>query len=71
MAAIVETNGLDKRVLTAMLSVLTVGRVMHGETGLMTEGAGEIGRPVGFFSTLFMIGGLAAYGAFSSMPYWT
>lgn len=66
LAGLVEANGGNSTVLTAILSVLTIGRVMHGEFGLMTKGAGGIGRPIGFFSTIGVIVGLACYGTWLS-----
>jgi uncharacterized membrane protein YecN with MAPEG domain len=70
LAGLVEANGGNKGVLTAFLGVLTVGRVMHGELGLMTKDSGGIGRPIGFFSTIGVILGLALYGAWLSRTYW-
>lgn len=63
LSGLVESNGGNKTVLTAVLSVLVVGRVLHGEFGLMTKDSGGIGRPIGFFSTILVIIGLATYGA--------
>jgi len=70
LAGLVEANNGNKGVLTAVLSVLTVGRVMHGELGLMTKDSGGIGRPIGFFSTIGVILGLALYGTWLSRSYW-
>lgn len=70
LAGLVEANNGNKGVLTALLGALTVGRVMHGELGLMTKGSGGIGRPIGFFSTTGVILGLALYGAWLSRCYW-
>ena len=70
LAGLVEANGGSKAVLTALLGVLTVGRVMHGELGLMTKNAGGIGRPIGFFSTIGVTFSLAVYGAWLSRLYW-
>lgn len=69
LAGLVEANGGNKGVLSAFLSALTVGRVMHGELGLMTKDSGGIGRPIGFFSTIGVILGLALYGAWLSRSY--
>lgn len=63
LAGLVEINGGDGTILCAALVSLTMGRVMHGEFGLMSKGAGGIGRPIGFFSTIIVIVGLACYGA--------
>jgi uncharacterized membrane protein YecN with MAPEG domain len=70
LAGLVEANNGNKGVLTALLGVLTVGRVMHGELGLMTKDSGGIGRPIGFFSTIGVILGLALYGTWLSIPFW-
>lgn len=70
LAGLVEANNDSKGVLTAILSVLTVGRIMHGELGLMIKDSGGIGRPIGFFSTIGTIFGLALYGAWLSRSYW-
>lgn len=70
LAVLAEANGGNKGVLTAFLGVLTVGRIMHGELGLMTKDSGGIGRPIGFFSTIGVILGLALYGAWLSRSYW-
>ena len=70
LAGLVEANNGSKGVLTALLGTLTVGRVMHGELGLMTKGSGGVGRPIGFFSTIGVILGLASYGAWLSRSHW-
>ena len=70
LAGLLEANGGNKTFLTTVLSVLTVGRIMHGEFGLMAKGSNGIGRPIGFLSTLGVIGSLAIYGAWCSRSNW-
>ena len=67
LAGFAEVNGGDRVVLTTVLSVLSMGRFMHGEFGLMSKGAGGIGRPIGFFSTIGVITSLACYGSWLSL----
>lgn len=71
LAGMVELNGGNKTVLASMLAVFVAGRIMHGEMGLMVKGAGGIGRPIGFFSTLVTHVGLAVYGCWLARSWWT
>lgn len=71
LAGMVELNGGNKTILASVLAVFVVGRIMHGEMGLMVKGAGGIGRPIGFFSTLVTHVGLAVYGAWLVRSSWT
>jgi uncharacterized membrane protein YecN with MAPEG domain len=70
LAGLVESNGGNKTLLSAVLTLLLIGRLMHGEFGLMTADHGGVGRPIGFFTTLGTIAGLASYGAWLSTSYW-
>lgn len=71
LAGMVELNGGNRTILASVLAVFVVGRIMHGEMGLMVKGAGGIGRPIGFFSTLLTHIGLAMYGAWLVQSSWT
>lgn len=70
LAALVEANGGNRVALSAVLTTLTVGRIMHAEFGLMAPGSGGIGRPIGFFSSLVVTAGLGIYGAWLSRSHW-
>jgi uncharacterized membrane protein YecN with MAPEG domain len=70
LASIVELNGGNRRYLTGALSALFVLRVMHVELGLARPAGMGSGRPIGYFGTMGIIGGLAGYAAFLVKGYW-
>ncbi|KAK4624270.1 hypothetical protein CLAFUW4_05748 [Fulvia fulva] len=70
ISALVEANGGSKRVLTAALSVLCVARVLHADFGIMAKNNMDRGRPVGFFSTVAVVLGMAGYGAYLARGSW-
>ncbi|KAI1446361.1 membrane-associated, eicosanoid/glutathione metabolism protein [Annulohypoxylon stygium] len=51
-------NAITPRALKLALSTLLAARVLHVEAGILREGAMGLGRPVGFYSTLGVIGWL-------------
>jgi len=71
LAAFVEMNGGDRRALTASLAALLCFRLVHVEFGMRAneDGLGW-GRPVGFFGTLGVVGGLSSYAAWLVKSYW-
>ena len=70
LAAFAELNGANRKALTGLLSALLAFRVLHAEFGMFTKGAMGNGRPIGFFGTLGVIGGLAGYSAWLVKGYW-
>ena len=70
LAAFAELNGANRKALTGLLSALFAFRVLHAEFGLRAQGAMGKGRPIGFFGTLGVVGGLAGYSAWLVKEYW-
>jgi uncharacterized protein len=70
LAALAELNGGDRRYITGALSALFAFRVAHAELGLAKAGGMGNGRPIGYFGTLGVIGGLAGYTAYLVKGYW-
>lgn len=69
VASLVELNGGSRRALSWMLAGVFVSRVLHADLGLLRRGSGY-GRPVGYYSSLGMLGAMAGYGAFLVKGYW-
>ncbi len=70
LAAFVEMNGGNRRALTASLATLFLLRVVHVEFGLKAKDSLGWGRPVGFFGTLGVVGGLGSYAGWLVKSYW-
>jgi len=70
LAAVAELNGANRKVLTGALGALLTLRVLHAEFGLRGPDAMSAGRPIGYFGTLGVLGGLAGYAAFLVKGYW-
>ncbi|KAI1459301.1 membrane-associated, eicosanoid/glutathione metabolism protein [Annulohypoxylon moriforme] len=59
LSTIAELNGASPRILRGALATLLVARMLHVEGGILRPGAMGWGRPVGFYGTLGVLGGLA------------
>lgn len=70
LAGVAELNGANRRVLTAALAALLALRVLHADLGLVRPGSIAAGRPVGYFGTCGVLGGLAGYGAWLVKEAW-
>ncbi|CAP66997.1 uncharacterized protein PODANS_4_5250 [Podospora anserina S mat+] len=70
LAGVAELNGAKKNVLTSALGALFVARVLHVEMGLRRPESTGVGRPVGYFGTLGVMGFLAGYAGFLVKDYW-
>ncbi|KAK4179133.1 MAPEG family-domain-containing protein [Triangularia setosa] len=70
LAGVAELNGAKKQILTSALGALLVARVMHVEMGLRRPESTGMGRPVGYFGTLGVMGFLAGYAGFLVKDYW-
>ncbi|KAK4168426.1 hypothetical protein QBC43DRAFT_360332 [Cladorrhinum sp. PSN259] len=70
IAGVAELNGAPKKVLTLSLSGLLTARVLHVEMGLRRPGAAGIGRTVGYYGTLGVMGFLAGYAGYLVKGYW-
>jgi uncharacterized membrane protein YecN with MAPEG domain len=70
LAAIVELNGGNRRVLNGGLAALLLFRVLHVELGLRGEEANAKGRLIGHAGTAGFMGGMAAYAAYLVKGYW-
>ena len=70
LAAVVELNGGNRKVLTGALSSLLALRILHSEFGLLGKGAMAFGRPVGYFGTVGIMGALAGYATYLVKGYW-
>ena len=70
LAAIVELNGGDRRILTGALGTLFGLRILHSELGRQGTDAMAQGRPIGYFGTIGVIGALAGYASYLVKGYW-
>ncbi|KAK8050568.1 MAPEG family-domain-containing protein [Apiospora phragmitis] len=70
LAAVVELNGGNRKILTGALGALFAFRVLHAELGMQREDALGVGRPVGYYGTLASMLGLAGYAAFLVKGFW-
>ncbi|KAK7941167.1 hypothetical protein PG997_003008 [Apiospora hydei] len=70
LAAVVELNGGNRKILTGALGALFAFRVLHAELGMQREDAIGVGRPVGYYGTLASMLGLAGYAAFLVKGFW-
>ena len=70
LAAIVELNGGNRKILTGALGGLLTLRILHAEFGLQGKDATAFGRPVGYFGTIGIIGALAGYASYLVKGYW-
>lgn len=68
--ALVELNGGNRKVLTGSFAALFIARILHAEIGLRLKNSMGIGRPLGHFTTLSFIAGMAGYGAYLVKGYW-
>ncbi|KAK7923286.1 hypothetical protein PG985_007357 [Apiospora marii] len=70
LAAVVELNGGNRKILTGAMGALFAFRVLHAELGMQREDALGVGRPVGYYGTLASMLGLAGYAAFLVKGFW-
>ncbi|KAK7969122.1 Membrane-associated proteins in eicosanoid and glutathione metabolism [Apiospora sp. TS-2023a] len=70
LAAVVELNGGNRKILTGAMGALFAFRVLHAELGMQREDALGLGRPVGYYGTLASMMGLAGYAAFLVKGFW-
>ena len=70
LAAVVELNGGNRKVLNGSLGALLVVRILHVELGLRGPKSLSNGRPIGYFGTLGFLGGMAGYAAYLVKGYW-
>ena len=70
LAAVTELNGGNRKVLNSALGALLAFRIMHVEFGLRGKGAMSVGRPLGYYGTMGLLGGMAGYAAFLVKGYW-
>ncbi|CAN8098218.1 unnamed protein product [Discula destructiva] len=70
LAGVAELNGANRRVLTAALGALFALRVLHADFGLIRQGSMAAGRPIGYFGTCGVLGGLAGYTAWLVKDFW-
>ncbi|KAF8863708.1 hypothetical protein BDZ45DRAFT_86432 [Acephala macrosclerotiorum] len=70
---IAESNGGNRKVLNYAMGTLLALRVAHAELGLRLQGKfgdNGIGRPIGYFGSLGVLGGLAGYCGWLVAGYW-
>ncbi|KAI1376927.1 membrane-associated, eicosanoid/glutathione metabolism protein [Hypoxylon crocopeplum] len=67
LASVAELNGGGGGPLARALAALLVFRVLHAELGLMRRDALGIGRPVGFYGTLAVLGWLRGWSAWLAL----
>ncbi|KAK4457691.1 membrane-associated, eicosanoid/glutathione metabolism protein, partial [Cladorrhinum samala] len=70
VAAVAELNGAHKKALTLSLSGLLAARIAHVEMGLRRPGSTGIGRTIGSYGTLGVMGFLAGYAGYLVKGYW-
>ena len=70
LTAIAELNGANRKVLNYAMATLFVLRIAHAEMGIRKEGAMGNGRPIGYFGTLGVLSGMAAYSTWLVKGYW-
>lgn len=70
LAAVIELNGANRKVLNYSLAALFALRIAHVEFGLKGENNIAIGRALAFFGSQGFLCGMAAYGAYLVKGYW-
>lgn len=70
LSAIAEMNGANRRVLKMTLTALLAFRIMHTELGMLRPGNNGVGRSIGFFGTMGVLGFLSGYSAYLVRGYW-
>ncbi|KAF3761723.1 hypothetical protein M406DRAFT_342457 [Cryphonectria parasitica EP155] len=70
LAGTAELNGANRTALSVVLGGLFILRVLHAELGLFRPGSMSVGRPLGYFGTCALLGGLAWYNACLVGDYW-
>jgi uncharacterized membrane protein YecN with MAPEG domain len=70
LSAIAEMNGANRRVLKMTLAALLSFRIMHAEFGMLRPGHTGVGRSIGFFGTMGVLGFLSGYSAYLVRGYW-
>ncbi|KAI0002811.1 membrane-associated, eicosanoid/glutathione metabolism protein [Xylariaceae sp. FL0662B] len=70
LAAFAELNGGNRKGLAYALSALLAARLLHSELGLLTDKGMGHGRPIGYFSTMGILAGLAGYATYLTKSYW-
>ncbi|KAI1214142.1 membrane-associated, eicosanoid/glutathione metabolism protein [Annulohypoxylon truncatum] len=63
LAVVAELNGAGPAEVRAALGTLLAARVLHAEAGILGPDAMGLGRPVGFYSTLGVLGYLGWLGS--------
>jgi len=73
LLTIAELNGGNRKTLNYVMVVLLALRVAHADGGLRLQGKfgdNGIGRPLGYFGSMGVLGGLAGYTAYLMKGYW-
>ena len=70
LAAVVELNGGNRKVLNGALAVLLACRIAHVEFGLRGPGATANARLIGHAGTQGFLAGMAGYAAYLVKGYW-
>ncbi|KAG0652233.1 hypothetical protein D0Z07_1346 [Hyphodiscus hymeniophilus] len=73
LLGVAELNGGNRKALHYVMAALFALRVAHVEGGLRLKGkfgGGGVGRPVGFFGTVGVLGGLGGYASYLVKEYW-
>ncbi|KAN0114743.1 Membrane-associated, eicosanoid/glutathione metabolism (MAPEG) protein [Hyaloscypha variabilis] len=73
LLTIAELNGGNRKTLSYFMSTLLALRIVHAEGGLRLQGKfgnNGVGRPIGYFGSIGVLGGLAGYTAYLVKGYW-
>ena len=70
VAAIVELNGGNRKVLSSGLAALLLFRILHVEYGIRSRDANAPGRLIGHLGTAGFLGGMSAYAVYLVKGYW-
>jgi hypothetical protein len=65
-----NVNRFSRTYINSALGTLLALRVGHAEFGLLAEGSGGLGRPVGYVGTQVVLASLAGYTAYLIKSYW-
>lgn len=71
--AITELNGGNRKGLNYVMATLLALRVAHADGGLRLQGKfgdNGVGRPLGYFGSMGVLGSLAGYSAWLVKGYW-
>jgi uncharacterized membrane protein YecN with MAPEG domain len=70
---IAELNGGNRKTLNYIMAALFAFRIAHADGGIRLQGKfgdNGIGRPLGYFGSMGVLGGLAGYSAWLVKRYW-